>query len=63
MLLHFLMIHEDHEETTINHIGRKKNVVLMDGDNKGVNTAMQCTQKIPLLICSRRYAAFSDSFW
>jgi len=62
MLLHFLTIHEDHEETPINHIGRKKNVAFMDGDNKDVNPAMRCPQII-LFILSRRYAALSDSFW
>lgn len=58
MLLHFLMTHEDHEETTINHKGRKKNAVLMDVDNKGLNTAMWCPLITLLLVCSRRYAAF-----
>lgn len=42
MLLHFLMIHEDREKTSINHIGRKKLIVLMDGDNKGLNPAKWC---------------------
>lgn len=40
MLLHFLMIHEDHEETAINHIGRKNNVVRMDGENNSLNPTM-----------------------
>lgn len=34
------MIHEDHEETVINHMGRKTNVVHMDEENKGLNPTM-----------------------
>lgn len=40
MLLHFLMIHEDHEETAINLVRRKNNVVHTDGENKGLNPTM-----------------------